>query len=66
MLAATKSTLNLRLASIAASVILGSALAFLLGAQAGARLDHKTRSVTISAQTVAHGPAADVQSVAHK
>jgi hypothetical protein len=66
MLVATKSkTPNLRLASVAASVVLGSALAFLLGAQAGARLDHKTRSVTISAQTVAHTPvAADV--IAHK
>ncbi len=53
-------TVNLRLASIAMAVVLGSALAFLLGARAGASLDHKTRTVT-----VAHTPVPPV-AVANK
>ena len=53
-------TVNLRLASIAMAVVLGSALAFLLGARAGASLDHKTRTVT-----VAHTPVPGV-AVANK
>lgn len=57
---AVSKTVNFRLASIAVAVLFGSALAFLLGARAGASLDHKTRSVT-----VAHTPVPGV-AVANK
>jgi hypothetical protein len=44
----SKNRVVLRSVSIGASILLGSALAFLLGARAGANLDHRTRTVTIA------------------
>lgn len=37
---------NLRFASIGAALVLGSALAFVVGARVGANLDHRSHSVT--------------------
>jgi hypothetical protein len=56
----TEEKKTVRFAAIAATLVLGSALAFFLGARAGASLSHQTRAVTVG-----HAPVPAVQ-VANK
>jgi hypothetical protein len=57
---ASKNKAVIRSISIGGCIVLGSALAFLLGVRVGGNLDHRTRSVTI-----AHTPQSSPVAPAH-